>query len=447
MTAILRARSLQYDVEQVRRDFPILHRTVRGKKLVYLDNAATTQKPQAVIDRIVRYYTEENSNVHRGVHYLSEVATAAYESARTTVKRFLNARDEKEVVFTRGTTEGINLVASSWGRTNVRSGDEIVISAIEHHSNIVPWQLLCDGAQGVPHINIDVQDLGCDFYAFSSHKVYGPTGIGALYGREELLEAMPPYQGGGDMILSVSFEKTTYNALPYKFEAGTPNIEGVVALAAALDYVDAIGIENIAAHEQELLAYATARLREIEGLRLIGTAREKASVISFTLEGVHPHDIGTILDQEGIAIRTGHHCAQPLMMRFNVPATGRASFGMYNTTAEVDALVAGLSGRLQPALRRPLHDLSGRRRGHNPRRELRRQRLCDLQGLGLGHEHVREGEVARGSRADVSGVPQARHRRECRPRRGRTGPAGRVLRSIGVSGPGEVRHVGLAYVA
>jgi cysteine desulfurase/selenocysteine lyase len=396
MTAILRARSLQYDVEQVRRDFPILHRTVRGKKLVYLDNAATTQKPQAVIDRIVRYYTEENSNVHRGVHYLSEVATAAYESARTTVKRFLNARDEKEIIFTRGTTEGINLVASSWGRTNVRAGDEIVISAIEHHSNIVPWQLLCDevgaklriipvndegelvieeyarlltprtrivavghasnalgtinpikemtamahdagaiviidGAQGVPHINIDVQDLDCDFYAFSSHKVYGPTGIGALYGR-----------GGGDMILSVSFEKTTYNALPYKFEAGTPHIEGVVALAAALDYVAAIGIENIAAHEQELLAYATTRLQEVEGLRFIGTAREKACVISFTLEGVHPHDIGTILDQEGIAIRTGHHCAQPLMMRFNVPATGRASFGMYNTKAEADALVAGL---------------------------------------------------------------------------------------------------------
>jgi cysteine desulfurase/selenocysteine lyase len=407
MTAILRARSLQYDVEQVRRDFPILHRTVRGKKLVYLDNAATTQKPQAVIDRIVRYYTEENSNVHRGVHYLSEVATAAYESARTTVKRFLNARDEKEIIFTRGTTEGINLVASSWGRTNVRSGDEVVISAIEHHSNIVPWQMLCDevgaklriipvndagelvieeyarlltprtrivavghasnalgtinpvkemsamahdagaiviidGAQGVPHLNVDVQDIGCDFYAFSSHKVYGPTGIGALYGREELLNAMPPYQGGGDMILSVSFEKTTYNALPYKFEAGTPNIEGVVALAAALDYVAAIGIENIAAHEQELLAYATERLQEVEGLRLIGTAREKACVISFTLEGVHPHDIGTILDQEGIAIRTGHHCAQPLMMRFNVPATGRASFGMYNTKAEADALVAGL---------------------------------------------------------------------------------------------------------
>jgi cysteine desulfurase/selenocysteine lyase len=396
-----------FDVESIRRDFPILRRSVRGRPLVYLDNAATTQKPQVVIDRIVRYYTEENSNVHRGVHYLSEVATAAYESARTTVKRFLNARDEKEIIFTRGTTEGINLVASSWGRTNVRSGDEVLISAIEHHSNIVPWQLLCDevgarlhiipvndagelvmeeyanlltkrtrivafghasnalgtinpvkemtamahaagaivlidGAQGAPHINIDVQDIGCDFYAFSSHKVYGPTGIGALYGRQDLLEAMPPYQGGGDMILSVSFEKTTYNALPYKFEAGTPHIEGVVGLASALDYVAAAGIENIAAHEQELLAYATARLGEIKGLRIIGTAREKASVISFTLEGVHPHDIGTILDQEGIAIRTGHHCAQPLMMRFNVPATGRASFGMYNTKAEADALVEGL---------------------------------------------------------------------------------------------------------
>jgi cysteine desulfurase/selenocysteine lyase len=396
-----------FDVEGIRRDFPILRRTVRGRPLVYLDNAATTQKPQVVIDRIVRYYTEENSNVHRGVHYLSEVATAAYESARTTVKRFLNARDEKEIVFTRGATEGINLVAASWGRTNVYSGDEVLISAIEHHSNIVPWQLLCDevgarlhiipvndagelvmeeyanlltkrtrivafghasnalgtinpvremtamahaagaivlidGAQGAPHINIDVQDIGCDFYAFSSHKVYGPTGIGALYGRQDLLEAMPPYQGGGDMILSVSFEKTTYNALPYKFEAGTPHIEGAIGLASALDYVAAVGIENIAAHEQELLAYATARLGEIKGLRIIGTAREKASVISFTLEGVHPHDIGTILDQEGIAIRTGHHCAQPLMMRFNVPATGRASFGMYNTKAEADALVEGL---------------------------------------------------------------------------------------------------------
>ena len=401
------AQLLGFDVQRLRRDFPILHRTIRGRKLVYLDNAATTQKPQAVIDRLVRYYTEENSNVHRGVHYLSEIATAAYEGARTTVKRFINARSEKEIVFTRGTTEAINLVVSSWGGRNVGAGDSILITAIEHHSNIVPWQLLCestgakllvapvsddgeliqdeflkllerrpkivafghasnalgtinpvkamtqaahdagavvliDGAQGVPHCIVDVQDIGCDFYAFSGHKVYGPTGIGALYGKEALLEAMPPYQGGGDMILSVSFEKTTYNALPYKFEAGTPHIEGAVGLAAALDYVGGVGIENIAAHEQELLHYATERLLDVDGLRIIGNAREKASVISFTLEGVHPHDIGTILDQDGIAIRTGHHCAQPLMMRFNVPATGRASFGMYNTKEEADALVAGL---------------------------------------------------------------------------------------------------------
>lgn len=396
-----------YDVDRIRKDFPILARDVRGRRLVYLDNAATTQKPQAVIDRLVRYYSEENSNVHRGVHSLSEIATAAYEESRTTVKRFINARDEKEIIFTRGTTEGINLVASSWGRRNVGAGDEVLITAIEHHSNIVPWQMLCeekgaklriapvndageviveefaklltnrtkivafghasnalgtinpvsqmtelahaagavvliDGAQGVPHIGVDVRDLDCDFYAFSGHKVYAPTGIGVLYGKEALLDAMPPYQGGGDMILSVSFEKTTYNALPYKFEAGTPNIAGVIGLGAALDYVANIGLENIAAHEHDLLEYATTRLRDIKGLRLIGTAAEKASVISFTLEGVHPHDIGTILDQEGIAVRTGHHCAQPLMMRFNVPATGRASFGMYNTREEADALVAGL---------------------------------------------------------------------------------------------------------
>jgi len=396
-----------YDVDAIRSDFPILTRNARGKNLVYLDNAATTQKPRQVIDRIVRYYSEENSNVHRGVHYLSEIATVEYENARTFVQRFLNARDVKEIVFTRGTTESINLVAQSWGRTNVREGDEIVISAIEHHSNIVPWQMLCDekrailrvipvsdsgelqideyermlnprvklvsvghasnalgtinpikrmiaaahangslvlidGAQGVPHMRVDVQDLGCDFYAFSGHKVYGPTGVGVLYGREALLNAMPPWQGGGDMILSVSFEKTTYNALPYKFEAGTPNIAGVVGLAAALDYVSAIGLEAISAYEHELLLYATRRLQEIDGLRIIGTAREKAAVISFVLEGVHPHDIGTILDQQGIAVRTGHHCAQPLMMRFNVPATGRASFGLYNTKEEADVLVAGL---------------------------------------------------------------------------------------------------------
>jgi len=403
----LPAEAAAYDVERIRRDFPILGRQVRGKTLVYLDNAATTQKPRAVIERLVRYYSEENSNVHRGVHYLSEIATESYESARTTVKTFINAADEKEIVFTRGATESINLVAQSWGRRNVGAGDEVLITAIEHHSNIVPWQMLCaergatlkvapvndagelmvdelqkllsdrtkivslghasnalgtinpvkaitamahaagavvlvDGAQGAPHLVIDVQDLDCDFYAFSAHKVYGPTGVGVLYGRRELLEAMPPWQGGGDMILSVSFEKTTYNALPYKFEAGTPNIAGVVGLAAALDYVSAIGRERIAAYEHELLVYTASRLQELPGVRLIGTAREKAAVISFVLEGVHPHDIGTILDREGIAIRTGHHCAQPLMLRFNVPATGRASFGLYNTKEEADALIAGL---------------------------------------------------------------------------------------------------------
>jgi cysteine desulfurase/selenocysteine lyase len=400
-------KALALDVVRVREDFPILQREIHGKPLVYLDNAATTQKPNAVIDRITRYYTSENSNVHRGVHLLSEIATAAYEGARGTVKRFLNARSEKEIVFVRGTTEGINLVASTFGRANVHEGDEIMISAIEHHSNIVPWQFLCrergatlrvipvndagelamdelrsmlnertrllaighasnalgtinpiheiirlahangtavliDGAHGVPHLEVDVQDLDCDFYTFSSHKVYGPTGIGVLYGKEALLEAMPPYQGGGDMILSVTFEKTTYNALPYKFEAGTPNIAGVVGLGAALDYVSALGLPSIAAHEHDLLLYATGRLEEIDGLRIVGTARHKASVISFVLEGVHPHDIGTILDQEGIAVRTGHHCAQPVMLRFGVPATGRASFGLYNTRDEVDALVAGL---------------------------------------------------------------------------------------------------------
>ena len=400
-------RASAYDIESIRRDFPILSRKIRGKQLVYLDNAATTQKPQAVIDRIVRYYSEENSNVHRGVHYLSEIATVAYEDVRTVVMDFLNARSLKEIVFTRGTTESINLVAQSWGRKNVGPGDEVIISAIEHHSNIVPWQLLCeekgatlriipvddsgalrldeyekmlngrvkivaaghisnalgtvnpirrmtelahaagalmliDGAQGIPHGSVDVQEIGCDFYAFSGHKVYAPTGVGVLYGKEALLDAMPPWQGGGDMILSVAFDKTTYNALPYKFEAGTPNIAGVVGLGAALQYVGRLGVANITSWEQDLLSYTTARLQEIEGLRLIGTASEKASVISFVLEGVHPHDIGTILDQEGIAIRTGHHCAQPLMMRFNVPATGRASFGLYNTREEADRLVEGL---------------------------------------------------------------------------------------------------------
>jgi cysteine desulfurase/selenocysteine lyase len=407
MTEERSSQRASFDVAKIRADFPILSRAARGKRLVYLDNAATTQKPQAVIDRIVRYYSEENSNVHRGVHYLSEIATIEFENARATVQRFINAREIKEIVFTRGTTEAINLVAQSWGRANIAEGDEIIITAIEHHSNIVPWQMLCtatgaklrvapvfdsgeldveelermlsdrvklvavghasnalgtinpikrivasahahgalvlaDGAQGVPHLRVDVQDLGCDFYAFSGHKVYGPTGIGVLWGRESLLEAMPPWQGGGDMILSVSYEKTTYNALPYKFEAGTPNIEGVIGLAAALDYVGGVGLDAIAAYEQELLEYATDRLLAIDGLRIIGRAPEKAAVISFVLEGVHPHDIGTILDREGVAVRTGHHCAQPLMMRFNVPATGRASFGLYNTREEADALVAAL---------------------------------------------------------------------------------------------------------
>jgi cysteine desulfurase/selenocysteine lyase len=407
MTTALAPAPVAYDVERIRLDFPILSRSVHGKPLVYLDNAATTQKPNAVIDRIVRYYREENANVHRGVHHLSEIATEAYEKVRTTVKRTINARTEKEIVFLGGTTEAINLIAYSWGRKNIGAGDEVIISAIEHHSDIVPWQMLCqatgatlriipvsdrgelmldeyekllsprtklvaighasnalgtinpvkqiaamahahgaivviDGAQGIPHVRIDVQDLDCDFYTFSAHKVYGPTGSGVLYGKEALLEAMPPYEGGGDMILSVSFEKTTYNALPYKFEAGTPDIAGVIAMGAALDYVASIGIENIAAHEHDLLVYATERLQEIDRLRIIGTAANKAAVISFVLEGIHPHDIGTILDQEGIAVRTGHHCAQPLMLRYNIPATGRASFAMYNTRDEVDALVRGI---------------------------------------------------------------------------------------------------------
>jgi cysteine desulfurase/selenocysteine lyase len=413
MTALAQApETTTYDVERIRRDFPILSRSVHGKPLVYLDNAATTQKPNAVIDRIVRYYREENANVHRGVHHLSEIATSAYEDVRTIVKRTINARSEKEIVFNGGATEGINLVAYAWGRKNVGAGDEVIISAIEHHSDIVPWQMLCtavgatlriipvsddgellldeyakllsprtklvavghasnalgtinpikqitamahdagaivviDGAQGMPHCRVDVQDIDCDFYAFSAHKVYGPTGSGVLYGKEALLEEMPPYEGGGDMILSVSFEKTTYNALPYKFEAGTPDIAGVIGMGAALEYVNAIGVENIAAHEQDLLHYATARLQDIERLRIIGTAKHKASVISFVLEGVHPHDIGTILDQEGVAIRTGHHCAQPLMLRYNIPATGRASFAMYNTRDEVDALVRALGKVLE----------------------------------------------------------------------------------------------------
>jgi cysteine desulfurase / selenocysteine lyase len=399
--------STRFDVERARKDFPILHQQVHGHPLVYLDNAATSQKPQVVIDAIRYYYERDNSNIHRGVHTLSERATEDYERARRTTQRFINAPDSREIIFTRGTTESINLVAQTYGRKHVGAGDEVLITAMEHHSDIVPWQLLCDeknarlrvapindrgellvdefrkllgsrtklvalphisnalgtinpvaelvemahrqnapvlvdGAQAAPHLKIDVQALGCDFYAFSGHKVYGPTGIGVLYGKTGLLDAMPPYQGGGDMISSVTFEKTTYNKLPYKFEAGTPNISGAIGLGAALDYVNGLGIQEIAAHEDDLLAYATDALSSVPDIVLVGTAARKAGVVSFVMDGIHPHDIGTILDQEGIAVRTGHHCAQPVMQRFNVPATVRASLALYNTRQEVDALVRGI---------------------------------------------------------------------------------------------------------
>jgi cysteine desulfurase / selenocysteine lyase len=392
-----------FDVGRIRADFPLLRQQIHGKPLVYLDNAATSQKPQGVIATLTRYYAEENSNVHRGVHLLSERATEAYEAGRATVQRFLNAADTREIIFVRGATEGINLVAQSYGRAYITAGDEIIISGMEHHSNIVPWQMLCeekgavlrvvpinddgevlldeyarllnartkfvalvhvsnalgtinpvkqmiemahrqrvpvllDGAQAVAHLPVDVQELDCDFYVFSGHKVLGPTGIGILYGKADFLEGMPPYQGGGDMILSVTFEKTRYNTLPYKFEAGTPHIAGVVGLGAALDYLRGIGFDRIAAYEQALLAYGTDVLSAIPGLRLIGTAKKKAGVLSFVLDGIHAHDIGTILDQEGIAIRAGHHCAMPAMERFGVPATARASLAFYNTRGELDAL-------------------------------------------------------------------------------------------------------------
>jgi cysteine desulfurase/selenocysteine lyase len=393
-----------FDLEAVRRDFPILQQKVHGKPLVYLDNAATTQKPQAVIDRLVDYYTRENSNVHRGVHHLSETATNAYEASRDLIQRFINARDRREIIFVRGCTEAINLVAHSWGKENIKAGDEIIVSAIEHHSNIVPWQMLCeesgaklrvvpineageidldeyramlsertklvamihvsnalgtinpiaevirlahekkipvlvDGAQAVPHMPVDVQQLDADFYTFSGHKLFGPTGIGVLYGKRELLEKMRPFQGGGDMILSVTWEKTQYNELPYKFEAGTPNIAGTIGLAAAVKYVTDLGLDKIAAYEHELLRYATDRLSAIPRVKIIGTAKEKASVLSFVIDGIHPHDIGTIVDQEGVAVRTGHHCAQPVMQRFCIPATARASVAFYNTKEEIDVLV------------------------------------------------------------------------------------------------------------
>ena len=402
-----RKQARDFDVYAVRKEFPILRQLVNGRPLVYLDNAASSQKPCAVIDAIRNYYERDNANIHRGVHTLSQRATDHYEAARETVRHYLNAASASEIIFVRGTTEGINLVAQTYGRAHIRSGDEVLIAALEHHSNIVPWQLLCqekgarlrvvpindagelilddfaslltdrtkivavahisnalgtinpvrqivqlaharkvpvliDGAQAVPHLSVDVRALDCDFYVFSGHKVYGPTGVGVLYGKSALLESMPPYQGGGDMISSVSFEKTTYNKIPYKFEAGTPNISGVIGLGAALEFVNNLGIENIAAHEDGLLSHATAAVSEIPGVKLIGTAREKAGVLSFVMEGIHPHDIGTILDQNGIAIRTGHHCAQPIMDRFGIPATARASLGLYNTREEVDALVDGI---------------------------------------------------------------------------------------------------------
>jgi cysteine desulfurase/selenocysteine lyase len=394
-------------VDLCRHHFPLLRQRVNGKPLVYFDNAATSQKPQIVIDTIMRYYMEENSNIHRGVHYLSERATQAYEEVRTKVQRFINARSTKEIIFVRGTTEAVNLVAYSYGRPNVGPGDEVIISAMEHHSDIVPWQILCnekgaklrvvpmnddgellveeyekmlnertrivglvhvsnvlgtinpikqmvgmahargipvlvDGAQAVPHMKVDVRDLDCDFYAFSAHKMFGPTGIGVLYGRESLLEAMPPYQGGGDMIKSVTFEKTIYNDLPHKFEAGTPSIASGMGLGAAVDYIDQINLDAVAAFEHDLLVYATETLLKIPRLRIIGTAKEKAAVVSFVIEGIHPHDIGTVLDLEGVAIRTGHHCAQPVMQRFGIPATARASFAFYNTKEEVDILAKGI---------------------------------------------------------------------------------------------------------
>lgn len=401
------AKTADLDVERIRADFPILQRRFHDKPLVYLDNAASSQMPKPVIDRLVRYQTEQHANVHRAVHYLSEIATAEYEGARRKVQHFLNAAEEREIVFTRGATESINLVMHGYGRAFIGAGDEIILSAMEHHSNIVPWQMLCqekgaklrlipmndagellldeyrnlfnahtkfvalahvsnalgtinpvremiaiahghgvpvllDGAQAAPHLTVDVQALDCDFYAFSGHKLYGPTGIGILYGKAALLEKMQPYQGGGDMILSVTFEHTTYNTIPYKFEAGTPPIAAAIGLGAAIDYVTAIGLDRITAHENALLDYATAQLGALPGVRLIGTARHKAAVLSFEIDGIHPHDIGTILNEDGIAIRAGHHCAQPVMQRFGVPATARASFAFYNTFAEVDALIAGI---------------------------------------------------------------------------------------------------------
>ncbi len=404
----LRSRSASaFNVERIRADFPILELKVGGKPLVYLDNAASSQMPRPVIDRLVRYQSTQHANINRAVHYLSETATSEYEEARRKLQRFISAREEREVIFTSGTTDAINLVMHGYGRKFIGAGDEIILTTLEHHSNIVPWQMLAeekgakirvvpindagelligeyeklfnertkfvgvmhvsnalgtinpvkhmiafahahgvpvlvDGAQAAPHMKVDVQDLDCDFYAFSGHKLCGPTGIGILYGKAALLERMQPFKGGGDMILSVTFEKTTYNTIPHKFEAGTPPIAAAIGLGAAVDYLSAIGMEAIAAHELDLLNYASEQVNRIPGVHIIGTAGKKAAVLSFTIDGVHPHDVGTLLNQEGVAVRTGHHCAQPVMQRFRVPATSRASFAFYNTLAEVDALIAGI---------------------------------------------------------------------------------------------------------
>ncbi len=396
-----------FDVDFVRQQFPILNRKVKGNRLVYFDNAATTQKPQSVIDALVDYYKGYNANIHRGIHSLAEEATAAFENVRDLVQQFIRAASREEIIFTRGTTEGINLVAYTWGRQNIKAGDEIIISTMEHHSNIVPWQILCeeknavlkiipinnegelmldeykklltpktklvslvhvsnalgtinpvkqvinaahktgalvlvDGAQSAVHLDIDVQEMDCDFFVFSAHKLYGPTGVGVLYGKRELLEVMPVFQGGGEMIKEVTFEKTTYNDLPYKYEAGTPNIADVIAFRAALDFINQTGKENIRKHEGDLLQYATDLLVEIPGLSIIGTAKEKIGIVSFVVDKIHPQDLGILLDNRGIAVRTGHHCAQPLMKRFGIPGTTRASFAVYNTKEEIDELVAGL---------------------------------------------------------------------------------------------------------
>ena len=401
-----------FPVEKIRADFPILAEKIRNKPLVYLDNAATCQKPQAVIDSIVHLYSHDYANVHRGVHTLSVRSTDLFEGARTKVKDFINAASEKEIIFVKGATEAINLVAQTYGKTHIKAGDEVLITAMEHHSNIVPWQMLCeqtgavlkvaqmnlqgellydefeqllsdktklvsvvhmsnalgtinpvkkiiaaahaknipvllDGAQAIPHITVDVQELDCDFYVFSGHKLYGPTGIGVLYGKQALLEAMPPYQGGGDMIRKVTFAETEYNTLPYKFEAGTPDIAGVVGLGAAIDYLNAVGMDNIAAYEAELLAYATEKAKKINGLRIIGEAGHKGAILSFVLDKIHPHDIGTMLDSLGIAIRAGHHCAMPVMDFYQVPATARASFAMYNTKEEIDVLMSGIESLIE----------------------------------------------------------------------------------------------------